>query len=168
MTDRIDLNPLMVHGEAAEMVLLARGQLNRAFRKHGLSPPDTLPLSDAFGIDQIELDDPAASGIAKARPRFGEVFDVWASEMPAELVNPVLGILRQALEALTAGPDNANAVGAVSKAYDLLLECSQSGRPWNGSTIRVNALLHAARRPGWAGAGTGQWKGGARMMTGAC
>src|SRR5476651_2137512 len=38
--DHIDLSPLMTDPDAAEILMLARGQLNRAFRTHGLIPPD--------------------------------------------------------------------------------------------------------------------------------
>ena len=39
MLNYIDLRPILVNPAAAEILFLARGQLNRAFRSHGLVPP---------------------------------------------------------------------------------------------------------------------------------
>jgi hypothetical protein len=126
MPHQIDLRPILANPAAAEMLLLARGQLNRAFRTHGLVPPDPLVLSDASGIDAADSDDPAARGIESAMAEFQEDFILWASFMPAKLVPPVLDILRQAHEALVQPHDDADAAGiAVRKAYEFLLGCLQ-------------------------------------------
>jgi hypothetical protein len=124
MRNHLDLRPILVNPAAAEILLLARGQLNRAFRSHGLVPPDPLVPSDAEGIDPMELDDPAAQGIDHAMAKFHEDFIAWAGAMPAKLAPPVLDILRQAHEALN-GPRNATnaAAVAVREAYDFLSGC---------------------------------------------
>ena len=107
------------------MLLLARGQLNQAFRTHGLMPPDPLRarnLSCALPcVDAAELDAPAARGIEHARARFGEAFDIWAGEMPLQLARPVLDILRQALQALKRQNGASEAGAAVLKAHEFLL-----------------------------------------------
>jgi hypothetical protein len=134
MLNHIDLRPILANPAAAEILLLARGQLNRAFRSHGLVPPDPLAPSDAEGIEPMELDDPAAQGIDHAMAKFRENFIAWAGAMPAKLVPPVLDILRQAHEALAHealahealdGPqDAANAAAvAVQAAHDFLSGC---------------------------------------------
>ncbi len=121
VADVIDLSPLLRESEAAEMLLRARGQLNRAFRKHGLFSPDPLPLSDIVHVEAPESDDPAADGIATARARYKGAFDVWASQMPLTLAQPVLEILRQTHEALSVQHgDSATAQTAVMRAYDFL------------------------------------------------
>lgn len=122
MQDSIDLYPLLAHRAAAEMLLLARGQLNRAFRTHGLTSPDPLRAQGPSHTDAAELDAPAAHGIEHARARFGEAFDVWAEEMPLQVARPVLDILRQALQALKQQHGGASEAGAaVLKAYEFLL-----------------------------------------------
>ena len=121
MQDRIDLRPLLAHRAAAEMLLLARGQLNQAFRTHGLMSPDPLCAQDPFHTDAAELDAPATSGIEHARARFGEAFDIWAEEMPLKLARPVLDILRQALQALKQQNGASEASTAVLKAHEFLL-----------------------------------------------
>jgi hypothetical protein len=124
MLDHIDLRPILVNPAAAEILLLARGQLNRAFRSHGLVPPDPLVPSDAEGIDPMELDDPAAPGIDHAMAKFGEDFIAWAGAMPAKLAPPVLDILRQAHKALDTPQNATNAASvAVREAYDFLSGC---------------------------------------------
>ncbi len=125
MPDVIDLRPLLVHAAAAEMLLLARGQLNRAFRAHGLIPPDPLPGSGSFPTNASELDDPAAKGIEYATAWHGDVFVIWAEAMPRKLVRPVLDILRQTHQALgRQQEDDANgARAAVLRAYEFLLSC---------------------------------------------
>ena len=123
MQDRIDLRPLLAHRAAAEMLLLARGQLNRAFRTHGLMSPDPLRTCDPSHTDVAELDAPAAQGIEHARARFGEVFDIWAEEMPLQLAHPVLDILWRTLQALKQQKENeaSEAGAAVLKAHEFLL-----------------------------------------------
>lgn len=121
MQDRIDLRPLLAHRAAAEMLLLARGQLNRAFRTHGLMSPDPLHARDPSYTDVAELDAPAAHGIEHARTRFGEAFDIWAEEMPLQLAHPVLDILWQTLQALKQRNDTSEASAAVLKAHEFLL-----------------------------------------------
>lgn len=124
MLDHIDLRPILAHPAAAEILFLARGQLNRAFRSHSLIPPDPLALSNAENIDPMELDDPAAQGIDHAMAKFQGDFMTWASAMPAKLVPPVLDILRQAHEALEGPQDGANAAAvAVRAACDFLSGC---------------------------------------------
>ena len=124
MRNHLDLRPILVNPAAAEILLLARGQLNRAFRSHGLVPPDPLVPSDAEGIDPMELDDPAAQGIDHAMAQFQEDFIAWAGAMPAKLGPPVLDILRQAHEALNRPRNATNAAAvAVREAYDFLSGC---------------------------------------------
>jgi hypothetical protein len=120
--DLIDLSPLMIDPAAAEILMLARGQLNRAFRTHGLTPPDPLPLGDSSDIDPKELDDPAALGIDNAMARFEESFLTWSSRMPLALARPVLNILRQTCQALGHQRDDTEGPGvAALKAHDFLL-----------------------------------------------
>lgn len=126
MQDRIDLRPLLAHRAATEMLLLARGQLNQAFRTHGLLPPDPLRarnLSYALSrADAAELDAPADCGIEHARARFGEAFDIWAEEMPLKLAHPVLDILWQTLQALRQqGNVPSETSAAVLEAHEFLL-----------------------------------------------
>ena len=122
MQDRIDLRPLLAHRAAAEMLLLARGQLNQAFRTHGLMSPDPLCAQDPSHTDVAELDAPATRGIEHARARFGEAFDIWAEEMPLKLARPVLDILRQTLQALKWQQNGASeASAAVLRAHEFLL-----------------------------------------------
>lgn len=122
----IDLRPLLVHSDAAEMLLLARGQLNRAFRTHGLVWPDPLPGGDASCIGSTEREDPAARGIEHARARHGEAFVAWAEAMPRKLARPVLDILWQTHQALDQQrDDSSDASAAVLKAYEFLVSCLQ-------------------------------------------
>ena len=121
MQDRIDLRPLLARRAAAEMLLLARGQLNQAFRTHGLMPPDPMRARDPFRINVAELDAPAAHGIEHARARFGEAFDIWAGEMPLKLAHPVLDILRHTLQALKQQNSASKAGAAVLEAHEFLL-----------------------------------------------
>jgi hypothetical protein len=124
MLNQIDLRPILANPEAAEILLLARGQLNRAFRRHGLVPPDPMVLRDAERIDPMELDDPGARGIDHAMAKFQEDFVAWAAAMPAKLVPPVLDILRKAHEALDEPQDAPNAAAvALQAAYDFLSGC---------------------------------------------
>jgi hypothetical protein len=133
MDDRIDLRPLFAHPGAAEILLLARGQLNRAFRAHGLIPPGPLPLRHPFGINPTELDDPAAMGIENARLRFREAFAAWADEMPTRLVRPVLDILWQAHKALAQQRGDSNGIDAATlKAYEFLQARYQPGQGHTG------------------------------------
>ena len=134
MPDPVDLRPLLVHSDAAEMLLLARGQLNRAFRTHGLVSPDPLPARDPSCVDSAELDDPAARGIEHAKARYGAAFTTWTERMPRQLAHPVLGILRQAHQALGQRQDDRSRAGAaVLKAQEFLLACSQPGQDRAGS-----------------------------------
>ena len=121
MQNRINLRPLLAHRAATEMLLLARGQLNQAFRAHGLTPQDPMRLLDLSCTDAAELDAPAARGIEPARARFGAAFDVWAEEMPRQLAHPVLDILWQALQALKQQNGASEASAAVLKAHEFLL-----------------------------------------------
>ena len=129
MPDPVDLRPLLAHSDAAEMLLLARGQLNRAFRTHGLVSPDPLPARDPSRIDPAELDDPAAGGMEQAKARHGAAFTAWTERMPRKLAHPVLGILRQTHQALGQRQDDrSRASAAVLKAHEFLLGCSQPGQ----------------------------------------
>ena len=133
MSDVIDLRPLLVHAAAAEMLLLARGQLNRAFRAHSLIPPDPLPGSSSFLTNALELDDPAARGIEYAKAWHGDAFVTWTEAMPRKLVRPVLDILRQTHQALgrRQEDDATGARAAVLRAYKFLLSClrhTETGR----------------------------------------
>ena len=122
MQDRIDLRPLLAHRAAAEMLLLARGQLNQAFHTHGLMSPDPLRTRNLPYIDKAELDAPAARGIEHARAQFGAAFDIWAGEMPLKLARPVLDILRQTLQAMKRQQNGASeASAAVLKAHEFLV-----------------------------------------------
>ena len=103
------------------MLLLARGQLNQAFRTHGLMSPDPLCTGDPSHTDIAELDAPATRGIDYARARFGEAFDIWAEEMPVRLAPPVLDILRHTLQALKQQNGASEASAAVLKAHEFLL-----------------------------------------------
>ncbi len=118
VADHIDLCPLMDDPEATHVLMLARGQLNRAFRSQGLTPLDSLTSGDFSGIDPVDLDDPAALGIENALARFQEDFLLWASRMPATLVQPVMEILRQTHQALKSrrGGD----LNAIVTAYEFL------------------------------------------------
>ena len=123
--DHIDLRPLLADPQAAEILLLARGQLNRAFRTHGLVPPDPLTLDDAIGTGSTELDDPTAQGIEHAMAHFEEAFLTWAERMPRDLAAPVLGILWETHQALCEQQDHPNGTGAaVRKAYEFLSDAS--------------------------------------------
>ena len=119
MPGRIDLRPLLSHHAAAEMLMLARGQLNRAFRVHSLTTPDPMLVEGSSRFDPAELDDPAANGFSHARARHGDAFVAWTEEMPASLARPVLQVLRQTLNHL---PDaNGVASAAVTMAHEFLL-----------------------------------------------
>lgn len=132
MADVIDLSPLLCEPDAAEMLLRARGQLNVAFRKHGLFCPDPLPLSDLFHVEPAESDDPAASGMVKARARYKAAFDTWATAMPVRLAQPVLELLRQTHEALAAQCDaSETARTAVMRAHAFL--ASRADRATGGT-----------------------------------
>jgi hypothetical protein len=122
---RVDLRPLLAHPDAAEMLMLARGQLNRAFRRHGLLPPDIMAAGAAAAVD---LDDPAANGSVRAEARFGTAFTAWAVAMAPELVAPVLAILTQTAAALGPQPEHEAARTAVSQARRFLKNANPAGR----------------------------------------
>ena len=121
MRYRIDLCPLLAHPAAMAMLLLARGQLNQAFRTHGLHSPDPLRVRNRPRTDAAELDAPAARGIEHARARFGEAFDIWAEEMPRQLAQPVLDILWRAFQALVQQNGDNEACVALREAHQFLL-----------------------------------------------
>jgi hypothetical protein len=118
----LDLSPLLIDPAAATILMLARGQLNRAFRDHGLISPDPLSVDEACHVDPHDLDDPAALGVETAMERFNGDFLMWSNRMPLSLVPPVLDILRQTYRALgqRTGADDAEAT--VLKVHDFLLE----------------------------------------------
>jgi len=133
LTEVVDLRLLLTDADAAEMLLRARGQLNRAFRTHGLLSPDPLPLADVAGTATAELDDPAANGAELARARYKGAFDSWASEMPLTLVQPVLEILRQTHAALTSqSRAHKDAPLAVMRAYAFLAARIEAERDQRG------------------------------------
>jgi hypothetical protein len=126
---QIDLSPLAADPAAAEVLALARGQLNRAFRAHGLVSPDPLPVDDASKIDPMVLDDPAALGIEAAAELFEEYFLTWSNRMPLALARPVLTILQQTYQRLGQQQNDANSASAtVLTAYGFLLKCSLCGQ----------------------------------------
>jgi hypothetical protein len=128
--DHIDLSPLLTDPAAAEILMRARGQLNRAFRTHGLIPPDSLDLDDSSDIDTTQLDDPAARGIDEAMARFDESFLNWSGRMPLMLARPILDILRRTYQVLEHRQDSA-AGASTLKAYKFLLEC------WERATEQI-------------------------------
>ena len=143
MPDHVNLSACLTHPAAAEMLLLARGQLNRAFRANGLFPPDPLLAVGLSCIDSGELDDPAAAGVERARARYGEAFTSWTEEMPLKLVSPVLDILWRTRQALDRRPGSSKeAAVAVSKAYELLLDCSghDPGQPGGGVAQEIGRM----------------------------
>lgn len=124
------------------MLHLARGQLNRAYRQHGLVAPNPLPTRDWFGADPAELDDPAAMGIERARAKFKDAFSAWEGAMPGKLVEPVLDILRKTHAALLAQSHSEAAKRAVLEAHDMLRDAATDpggretggrGASWPGS-----------------------------------
>jgi hypothetical protein len=118
----IDLNPLLADPAAAQIMMLARGQLNRAFRVHGLNSPDPLTIGNEFKVDAKELDDPAALGVESAEERFGACFRTWSARMPSTLGAPVLAILHKTYQALECQADDPDGTAAaVLKAYEFLL-----------------------------------------------
>jgi len=122
MKKRVDLSPLLVDRDAMHMLLLARGELNRAFRSHGLFPPDPLPAAHLAVSNVAELDDPAAQDMREASAQFADLFDRWAAEMPLDLVPPVLKILQKAHEALCGQQQQSSAAArALLTAYKFLL-----------------------------------------------
>jgi hypothetical protein len=123
LPDQIDLRPLMADPHAAEMLMLARGQLNRAFRSHGLLPPDPMQPPRSGAGEVAELDDPAAQGLASAAARFGSAFADWSVHMPPAVLQPVLAILGQTHAVLSRQqPSNAAATDAVANAQAFLLD----------------------------------------------
>jgi hypothetical protein len=116
------LSPLVIDPAAATILMLARGQLNRAFRTHGLNSPDPVPIDGAFDVDPQELDDPAAMGIDIATERFKSHFLMWSKRMPLTLAWPVLDILQQTYTALGQQSGAGEAGASIMKAHDFLLE----------------------------------------------
>lgn len=121
MSRHIDLCPLLARPAAARVLLSARGQLNRAFHKHGLVPPDPMPGGDPSWIDPTQLEDLAARGIDYARQQHGEAFVTWIQAMPLQLAGPVLDILRQTHRVLNQQDNASGANAAVLEAYEFLL-----------------------------------------------
>lgn len=155
MQNRIDLCPLLAHRAATEMLLLARGQLNQAFRTHGLMSPDPLRVRNLSCTDAAELDAPAARGIEHARARFGEAFDIWAEEMPRQLAHPVLDILWQALQALKQQNGASEAGAAVLKAHEFLLsQVAETG--WAMPGRRTKRAGDSRANPGRCGLSCGE------------
>ena len=124
----VNLRPLLSNHAAAHMLMLARGQLNRAFRAHGLLSPDPMLVADASCFDAAELDDPAASGSNHAKERYGEAFVAWTQEMPSHLAGPVAKVLSQVLGQLPNGAGEA--IAAVTNARDFCVPPITSGLAW--------------------------------------
>jgi len=124
----VDLSALRGNPAALQVILLARGQLNLAFRSRGAFPPDPLPVTRMSGLSTDQVDDPAALGPVVASLRHRHAFERWSARMPAELVSPVLAILARTLGALKALPEGeAAARRPVEEACDYLL--AQLPRP---------------------------------------
>ena len=126
--EHIDLRPLLGRPAAAGILLSARGQLNLAFRQHGLLGRDRLPEGPAGGGAgfQPPYPGPGWNAASDARQRHGEAFVAWAEAMPSQLAAPVLDILRRTHLALSQHPGDAGgADAAVLEAYDFLLNRSQ-------------------------------------------
>jgi hypothetical protein len=120
MQNGIDLRPLCRCPDAMEMVLLARGQLNQAFRKHGLLPPDSLKAESPTPFTDTALDNPVASGMDNAIAQFGEVFTDWANTLPTTILRPVLAILLQTWKAQGGHDRDGPAGTALLAAYRYL------------------------------------------------
>lgn len=125
MRDNIDLSPIMPHLEATEMLLLARAQLNQAFRKCGLVPPDPLPALAGSGADDAMSDGQKACDLGLARAHHRAAFDLWTVRIPLWLVPPVMDILNATHDALRAQGGPPEAMTAVRTACDFLLNCLQ-------------------------------------------
>lgn len=119
---QIDLKPLHQDRDAAQMLYLARGQLNTAFRSKGLFPPDPLPLLGTGALDLNEMDDPAGVGLARVGAAHPDALAQWTGAMPEELAVPVLRILHQARASVLAGAANPPAMGAIDRACLFLLD----------------------------------------------
>jgi hypothetical protein len=155
VVERVDLRPLLADRDAAQMLQLARGQLNAAFRKHGLFPPDPLPVGEHAPLDLDDLDDPAAKGPAYADANYPDAFAVWSTDMPQTLVAPVLGILKQALGALQdREPVDSSAIAAVLRAHDYLLASLRAG-PGGQTDLPADRRFRARLAPR-----RGPWRGG--------
>jgi hypothetical protein len=112
-TDRIDLRPLVVHPAAADIVRLARHQLNKTFEQYCLFLPDPVPTD-------------SAATLRRAGTRSAEALDIWADTMPRCLVPFILAILRQTQDRLDVGRRDYDAISiALINACEFLL----LGRP---------------------------------------
>jgi hypothetical protein len=129
----IDLRALSDNRPATEMILLARGQLNRAFRSKGLLPPDPLPVEQIAEVDLVDLDDPAGRGIGRALETYPEAFNDWSARLPRNLVSPVLVMLGGTMERLKGGSSKDRAkLQFLEQACDYLL--LQLPRPGQGAS----------------------------------
>ena len=105
---------------AAIMLHLARGQLNRAYHRRGLPPPDSLGGQSGFRSNHANPDDPLADGLEQARANFAGALAQWEAEMPADLISPILDILQRTYTALTLQPGSTDAQSAVLGAVEIL------------------------------------------------
>ena len=122
MTGMVNLRPLSGNSEALTMILLARGQLNRACRLRVLDPPDALPVPNPGNLDVVDLDDPAGRGLRRAELMFAQAFAQWSAEFSEQLASPVLAMLRQTLETLRKSQTDRAAIEAVEQGIDYLLQ----------------------------------------------
>ena len=93
----INLRALSSNRPATEMILLARGQLNCAFRSKGLFPPDPLSAEMIADVGLIDLDDPAGRGIGHALEIYPDAFKNWSAGLSRDLVSPALAILSETM-----------------------------------------------------------------------
>lgn len=116
--DLINLIPLLEDPAAGQALMLARGQLNLAFRSRGLESPDAVQVADPDAFDPDALENPASLGIEEALHRFEDDFLAWSSRMPRALVPLVLTILQRAY--LAQGDDSSESASAVRRAFAYL------------------------------------------------
>jgi hypothetical protein len=110
----------MTDPAAASVLMLARGQLNKAARAHGLSAPHPMLTDGLCPIDPAESDDPAGLGIAQALARFENAFLLWSATMPQALAEPVMAILWQTRQAAGTLRPDATGLDAITAAYNFL------------------------------------------------
>lgn len=121
VSEKIDLRPLSAHPAANEMLMLARGQLNRAFRSNGVPAPDPMRPAQSSWCGPLDYDDPAAHGVAHATSHGQDAFVTWSTEMPKSLAGPVLSILRQTHDVLAEQQETEVPRNAILTAYEYLL-----------------------------------------------
>lgn len=110
---------------AALMLHLARGQLNRAYRLHGLRSPDSLRRRS--GVNHAHPHGTLAGGVGQARGNFDDALATWEAEMPADLVSPILDILQRTYVALSCQPGSTDAQSAALEAAGILKRITADG-----------------------------------------